>query len=335
MEVKFYKETSEPLKYVVIVARYQDQFVFCKHQDRTTYELPGGHIEPGEDMFLAAKRELKEETGAIDATIEFVSYYSYHDYGALFYANIKSMGPLEYEIESLFYSDYLPIKLTYPHIQPRLFNYVIQNAPIKFGSNYKRMIAGALYNSRLNDPKLHKNAVLKAMEYNQTTPNEIEKRTSIIKGLFGSTKGWFYIEPSIRMDYGFNIHIGEDFYANFDCVFLDVAPIIFGDHIYMGPRCCFYTAGHPTDYEVRNLDLEYGYPIRVGSNVWFGGSVIVNPGVTIGSNVVIGSGSVVTKDIPSNTVACGNPCRVIREITDEDQKLWQKRKKDFEDDILK
>ncbi|MDE7384168.1 MAG: sugar O-acetyltransferase, partial [Anaeroplasmataceae bacterium] len=172
----------------------------------------------------------------------------------------------------------------------------------------------------------------KAMEYNQTLPEEIDKRRDIIKNLFGSTKEHFYIEPSIRMDYGFNIHIGDHFYANFDCVFLDVAPIIFGDHVFIAPRCCFYTAGHPIDADVRNMDLEYGYPIRVGSNVWFGGNVVVNPGVTIGSNVVIGSGSVVTKDIPSNVVACGNPCRVIREITEEDAKLWNQRKQYFDNE---
>lgn len=103
------------------------------------------------------------------------------------------------------------------------------------------------------------------------------------------------------MDYGCNIHIGENFYANFDCVFLDVAPIIFGDNVYVAPICCFYTAGYPIDSTIRNEDYEYGYPIRIGSNV------------------VIGSGSVVTKDIPSNVIAAGNPCKVIREITEEDK----------------
>ena len=332
MEVKFYKETDQFIKYAIIVARYKDSFVFCKHKDRNTYELPGGHVEPGEDILTAAKRELMEETGAKKFSIQFVCYYSVYSYGAVFYAEIEELGELEYEIESLFFGDYMPQELTYPHIQPRIFNYVVQNTEIKFGSNMKRMVAGALYNSFLNDPELHKNAVRKAMEYNQTSPDELDKRRDIIKNLFGSTKEHFYLEPSIKMDYGFNIHIGDHFYANFDCVFLDVAPIIFGDHVYIAPRCCFYTAGHPIAAEVRNLDLEYGYPIRVGSNVWFGGNVIVNPGVTIGSNVVIGSGSVVTKDIPSNVVACGNPCKVIREITEEDTKQWQQRKSYFDNE---
>ena len=111
----------------------------------------------------------------------------------------------------------------------------------------------------------------------------------------------------------------KNFYSNHKLVILDCAKVIFGDNVFVGPKCGFYTAGHPIDYERRNKGLEYAYPITVGSNVWFGGGVQVMPGVTIGDNVVIGAGSVVVKDIPSNCVAVGNPCKVIREITDEDK----------------
>ena len=156
MESKFYKETNEFIKYVIIVARYKDSFVFCKHKDRTTYELPGGHVEEHEDILTAAKRELEEETGAIAYDIKFISYYSYDSYWALYYAEIQELGELKYEIESLYFADYMPANITYPHIQPRIFQYIVSHADIKFSSNYKRMIAGALYSSSKNDLELHR-----------------------------------------------------------------------------------------------------------------------------------------------------------------------------------
>ena len=117
----------------------------------------------------------------------------------------------------------------------------------------------------------------------------------------------------------YNIELGENFYANYNLVILDGAKVTFGDNVFVAPNCGFYTAGHPLDYERRNAGLEYAYPITVGDNVWIGGGVQVMPGVTIGSNVVIGGGSVVTKDIPDNCVAVGNPCKVIRPITEADK----------------
>lgn len=117
----------------------------------------------------------------------------------------------------------------------------------------------------------------------------------------------------------YNIELGENFYANYNLVILDGAKVTFGDNVFVAPNCGFYTAGHPLDYERRNAGLGYAYPITVGDNVWIGGGVQVMPGVTIGSNVVIGGGSVVTKDIPDNCVAVGNPCKVIRPITEADK----------------
>lgn len=124
----------------------------------------------------------------------------------------------------------------------------------------------------------------------------------------------FTIEQPFLCDYGHNIFLGEDFYANFNCVILDEAPVTFGNHVFVAPNCGFYTAGHPLDAELRNRGLEYARPITIGHNVWIGAQVCVLPGVTIGDNCVIGAGSVVTKDIPAHSLAVGNPCRVVRHL---------------------
>lgn len=130
----------------------------------------------------------------------------------------------------------------------------------------------------------------------------------------GSTKENFLIEQPFMCDYGYNIAIGENFYSNHNLVILDCANVTFGDNVFVAPNCAFYTACHPIDYKTRNKGLEFAKPIKVGSNVWIGGNVVVLAGVTIGDNTVIGAGSVVVKDIPSNVVAFGNPCKVIKEI---------------------
>ena len=182
------------------------------------------------------------------------------------------------------------------------------------------MIAGELYLS--GDPTLRADR-LRARQllhrYNHSAPDDQEQRQHILAELFGLA-GDAYIEPSIRCDYGYNIELGENFYSNHNMVILDCAKVKFGDNVFVAPNCGFYTAGHPVDYPRRNAGFEYAYPITVGDNVWIGGGVQVMPGVTIGSNVVIGGGSVVVKDIPSNCVAVGNPCKPIRKITDEDMK---------------
>lgn len=151
-------------------------------------------------------------------------------------------------------------------------------------------------------------------EYNRLRPGQLEEREALIRQLLGRTGRHFRIEQPFYCDYGFNIEIGEEFFSNFNCVILDEAPVVFGNNVFVGPNCSFYTAIHPLDAATRNTKVEYHCPIKVGDNVWLGGNVTVLPGVSIGNNCVIGAGSVVTRDIPAGCLAAGNPCRVIRKI---------------------
>ena len=184
----------------------------------------------------------------------------------------------------------------------------------------EKMLSGELYNP--SDPELKEEAKRSrrlVTIYNNTAPEQKEYRNEILKELLGSTGNKITIEPPFHCDYGSNIYIGERFYANFDCIILDVAEVYIGKNCLFGPRVCVYTPGHSIDAEERNSGIEFGKAVTIGDNVWIGGSAVINPGVTIGNNVVIGSGSVVTHDIPDNVVAAGNPCRVIRPITDKDK----------------
>ncbi len=151
-------------------------------------------------------------------------------------------------------------------------------------------------------------------DYNRTPRDDIEARRAIMHALLGKHGENFNIESNVWFDYGYNTEVGENFYVNHDCVFLDTNKLIFGDNVYIAPQCGFYTAGHPLEAGLRRRELEFAKPIRVGSDVWFGGGVKVLPGVTIGSNVVIGAGAVVVHDIPDNSVAVGNPARVIKKL---------------------
>ncbi len=180
-----------------------------------------------------------------------------------------------------------------------------------------------LYNANYDEELIKERIIAKDLcyEYNQLKPSDLENQRKIIKKLFGKTKENFSIVSPFWCDYGYNIEVGDNFFANHNMIILDGAKVIFGDNIFIAPNCGFYTAGHPIDSERRNEGLEYAYPIIVGNDVWIGAGVHVMPGVTIGDNVVIGAGSVVVKDIPSNSVAVGNPCKVIRAITEEDKKL--------------
>lgn len=161
-------------------------------------------------------------------------------------------------------------------------------------------------------------------EFNSLSPREVEKRNTILRELLGKTGKNFFMEQPFRCDYGYNIEIGENFYSNYNLTILDCAKVKIGDNVMFAPNVSLFTAGHPVHHEPRNSGLEYAFPITIGNNVWIGGGVIVNPDVTIGDNVVIGSGSVVTKDIPSNVIAAGNPCKVIRKITEEDKDKYFK-----------
>lgn len=183
-------------------------------------------------------------------------------------------------------------------------------------SEKDKMLAGELYNADYDEELINLRMEAKELcfKYNALSPKDSEKRKEILEELFKSSLDRCCIEPNFYCDYGFNIRVGKNFYANHNLVILDANKVSFGDNVFIGPNCGFYTSGHPLDYETRNKLLEYAKPITIGDNVWIGGNVCVMPGVKIGNGCVIGAGSVVIKDIPDNTVSVGNPCRVIRKI---------------------
>ena len=195
-------------------------------------------------------------------------------------------------------------------------------------SEKEKMISGKPYKA-FGDELLAERQFAKEMifDFNSLRPNQIDERNEILKRLLGKTKDKYFIEPPFRCDYGYNIEIGENFYSNYNLIILDCAPVKIGDNVLIGPNVSIYTAGHPLHYEIRNQEYEYAFPIIIGDNVWIGGNVVINPGVSIGENSVIGSGSVVTKDIPKNVIAIGNPCKVLRVITDDDKHYYFKNLK--------
>lgn len=179
----------------------------------------------------------------------------------------------------------------------------------------EKMLSGELYNG--GDAQLVKEreqARKLTRLFNQTLETEYDERKELLKSLFGSIGEQIHIEAPFQCDYGSNIYVGENFYANFDCLILDVAEVRIGANCFLAPGVHIYTAGHPLDPETRNSMLEFGYPVTIGDNCWIGGRSVINPGVTIGNNVVVGSGSVVTKDVPDNVVVAGNPARIIKHI---------------------
>ncbi|MDR2430797.1 MAG: sugar O-acetyltransferase [Candidatus Margulisbacteria bacterium] len=166
-------------------------------------------------------------------------------------------------------------------------------------------------------------------KFNRSAPAKIQYRAKLLQKLFGRAGQNIYIEPPFHCDYGAQISVGDNFYANVNCVILDVCAVAIGNDVFLGPNAGLYTAAHPLDAAVRAARLEYGRPIAIGDGVWLGGGAIVLPGVTIGENTVIGAGSVVTKNMPAGVVAAGNPCRALRRLTARDRQFWAKQKQAY------
>jgi len=184
----------------------------------------------------------------------------------------------------------------------------------------QKMLAGQLYDGSDKElVGLRERARQITGAYNSTRPAERDVRRALLNRLLGKMGPRIEIEPPFRCDYGTNIILGDNFYANFGCVLLDVAEIRIGDNVMLAPNVQIYTAHHPLDVKTRVAMLELGTPITIGHNVWIGGGAILLPGISIGDNTVIGAGSVVTRDVPANVIAAGNPCCVLRELTAEER----------------
>lgn len=178
----------------------------------------------------------------------------------------------------------------------------------------EKMIAGQYYDAmdeELVKDRLHCRDIV--FQFNQTNPVDEERRQALLKSII-KAKGEFFFEGNIHFDYGYNIELGNNFYANYGCVILDVAPVKIGDDVLMAPNVQLYTAGHPVEPKERQSGIEFGKPITIGNNVWLGGSSVICPGVTIGDNSIVAAGAVVTKDVPSNVIVGGNPAKVIKHI---------------------
>ncbi len=190
----------------------------------------------------------------------------------------------------------------------------------------ERMVKGMLYIASDESIQSISSENKKLIDaFNNSKGEECAKRMEYIRKAFAHTGKNAYIEPPFYCDHGWNISVGDNFYANTGVIILDQCPVTIGNNVMLAPRVSIYCACHPIDACVRNMLYELGKPVTIGNDVWIGGNTVINPGVTIGNNVVIGSGSVVTHDIPDNVVAVGNPCRVLREITEKDHEYWLER----------
>ena len=192
------------------------------------------------------------------------------------------------------------------------------------GLPYKAWLDG-LAEERLENKK-------RIYKYNNLPPEAEKEQDELIKEILGKTGETVHIEAPFHCDYGYNIEVGENFFANYNLTVLDVGKVRIGKNAQIAPNVSIYTAGHPIHPESRHSGYEYGIEVTIGDNVWIGGNVCIMPGVTVGDNVVIGAGSVVTKDIPDSVIAVGNPCRVVRAITDDDRDFYYRDRRFDVDD---
>jgi acetyltransferase-like isoleucine patch superfamily enzyme len=199
----------------------------------------------------------------------------------------------------------------------------------------ERMLSGLPYKAWLDGLREERYANRKKVfKYNNLDPDDIAEQDRLIKEILGKTGEHIKIEAPFHCDYGYNIEVGENFFANYNLTVLDVGKVKIGKNAQIAPNVSIYTAGHPVHPDSRNSGYEYGVAITIGDNVWIGGNVCILPGVNIGNNVVIGAGSVVTKDLPDNVIAAGNPCRIVRDITDDDRDYYYKNLKFDVDDYI-
>lgn len=189
----------------------------------------------------------------------------------------------------------------------------------------ERMLAGLPYKAWLDGLSEERMACKKQIHaFNLLPPEEEDRAEEMIRALLGKAGKDAWINAPFHCDYGYNIEVGDNFFANYNLTILDVAKVVIGNNVQIAPNVSIYTAGHPVHPDSRSSGYEYGIPVTIGDNVWIGGDVVILPGVTIGSSSVIGAGSVVTKDVPEWVIAAGNPCKVVRKITEEDRKYYYK-----------
>ena len=197
----------------------------------------------------------------------------------------------------------------------------------------ERMLAGLPYKAWLDglaEERLENKK--RIYKYNNLPPEAEKEQDELIKEILGKTGENVHIEAPFHCDYGYNIEVGENFFANYNLTVLDVGKVRIGKNAQIAPNVSIYTAGHPIHPDSRNSGYEYGIEVTIGDNVWIGGNVCIMPGVTVGDNVVIGAGSVVTKDIPDSVIAVGNPCRVVRAITNDDRDFYYRDRRFDVDD---